>query len=405
MQATIRIGRILSYSLVIGVLLAVTQVCVFATGSVTLAWIPSTDATVVGYNIYYGGVSGIYTNVISMADTTSTVVPGLVEGATYYFAATAYDSSGVESPFSNEASYTLPTILTNPVPVIITNNPPTLDVISNLTINQNSGSQTVNLSGINSNVADKTQPLIVTVISSNPALIPTPTVSYTSANTTGTLTLAPAPGAVGTATITVMVNNGQTQSNTFTRTFMVTVNAPNPSPTLNPITNLYLTENAGAQIVNLTGISSGAVIPNKKQTLKITAVSANSKLLSKPTVRYSVGSSGTMTFKPTRNVTGTTIITVTVKNGMKNNNTVQKTFVVTVLAASQATPATLTPATHVAGQFALTIAGSSGMNYIVQASTNLVNWVSVQTNAAPFTFTDTEAGQFNQRFYRSVSAP
>jgi hypothetical protein len=31
-----------------------------------------------------------------------------------------------------------------------------------------------------------------------------------------------------------------------------------------------------------------------------------------------------------------------------------------------------------------------------------VNWVSVQTNTPPFTYVDTEAGQFNQRYYRAV---
>src|SRR5260221_5561852 len=97
-------GRILSHFLIIGVLFAVTQVCAFATDSVTLAWLPSTDTNVVGYNVYYGGASGVYTNKISTINTTNTIVPNLIEGTTYYFAATAYDSNGVESPFSNEAS-------------------------------------------------------------------------------------------------------------------------------------------------------------------------------------------------------------------------------------------------------------------------------------------------------------
>jgi hypothetical protein len=36
----------------------------------------------------------------------------------------------------------------------------------------------------------------------------------------------------------------------------------------------------------------------------------------------------------------------------------------------------------------------------VQASTTLVDWEAVQTNVAPFTFVDSKASQFNQRFYR-----
>ena len=401
--AFFRTGRIISYSLIAGAWFAVAQAGAFAAGSVTVAWQPNTDANVMGYNVYIGGASGVYTNTISVASATNAVVSGLVQGANYYFAVTAYDDSGLESPFSNEASYA--------VPLDVANQPPTLDPLGNLALNQNAGAQTVNLSGISSGAASEIQTLTVTAVSSNPALIPTPAVSYGSANTTGTLTFAPASNASGTATITVTVNDGQAQNNTVTRTFTVTVNAVNPPPTLNPISNFYLTKNAAAQTVNLSGISSGAakissVAARKKQTIKITAVSGNGKLLPKPTVRYSAGSSAaTLTFKPAKNATGTTTITVTVNNGAKINNITQTTFTVTVLAAGQATPATLTPAAHVNGQFALTIAGSSGLKYIVQASTDMVNWIPVQTNAAPFIYTDTQAGQFSQRFYRTVSAP
>lgn len=48
--------------------------------------------------------------------------------------------------------------------------------------------------------------------------------------------------------------------------------------------------------------------------------------------------------------------------------------------------------------------GASGVQYIVQASSNLVNWVSLQTNTAPFTYVDTNSSQFNQRFYRVIQA-
>lgn len=77
--------------------------------SVTLAWNPSTDPTVVGYNVYYGGASGNYTNTLFAGNATSLTVSGLVEGTTYYFATTAYNNSGVQSPFSSEVSYTVPT--------------------------------------------------------------------------------------------------------------------------------------------------------------------------------------------------------------------------------------------------------------------------------------------------------
>jgi hypothetical protein len=79
--------------------------------SVTLAWNTSADPTVVGYNIYYGVVSRTYTNVVNVGNTTNVTISGLVEGATYYFAATAYNTLGLESNFSGEASYTVLTAL------------------------------------------------------------------------------------------------------------------------------------------------------------------------------------------------------------------------------------------------------------------------------------------------------
>ncbi len=57
------------------------------------------------------------------------------------------------------------------------------------------------------------------------------------------------------------------------------------------------------------------------------------------------------------------------------------------------------------GQFSFTVTGTAGQPYVVQASTNLVNWVSLQTNAAPFVFVDTNTASFQQRFYRTFNLP
>ena len=79
-----------------------------------------------------------------------------------------------------------------------------------------------------------TQFVIVTAVSSNPALIPNPTINYTNPSTTGTLTYTPVPNASGTAMITVTVtDNGGTANggiNTFSQTFTVTVIGGQPAP-------------------------------------------------------------------------------------------------------------------------------------------------------------------------------
>jgi hypothetical protein len=73
---------------------------------VTLAWNPSPSTDVAGYRVYYGTASGVYTNSVDSVTGTNTTLTGLAAGTTYYFAATAVDANGDESPFSNETSYT-----------------------------------------------------------------------------------------------------------------------------------------------------------------------------------------------------------------------------------------------------------------------------------------------------------
>jgi hypothetical protein len=581
-----RSGRIRLGSFICSALLAMMQLSAFAAGSVTLAWNPSTDPIVAGYNIYYGGASATYTNEIPVGNATNVTISGLVPGATYYFAATTYSAAGVESAFSSEVSCLVP------LNVPTGNQPPTLNTIGNLVINENAGLQTVSLSGITSGSTNENQTLTVTAASGNTNLIPNPTVNYSSANTTGSLTFAPVTNANGTVTITVTVNDGGASNNIVTQTFTVTVNAVNQAPTLNALGNLTINENAGLQTVNLSGITSGAA--NENQTLAVTALSGNTNLVPNPTVNYSSANTtgsltfapvtnaygattitvkvndggtsnniiartftvtvnavsqpptlndisnltlnvnatmqmvnlsginpgvtnknqkltvtaassnpaliptprvrctspyttGCLTFTPKRNATGTATVTVTLNNGQAQNNIASRTFTVTVTApcpllenqltnlvvlAGQtetfrikatgkgtlkyqwkcndtnlparvsslltlknittnqsgiysvtvtdlygstnstanmtvyATPtAKLAPTVSAGGQYAMTVVGVTGFKYVVEASTNLVNWVPVHTNTAPFTFVDPNAGQFDHRFYRTVYAP
>jgi hypothetical protein len=85
--------------------------------SVTLAWSASPDLAVVGYHLYQGGASGVYTNMVA-TPTTSVTVANLVTRGTYFFVVTAYDIVGLESPYSSEIQYTVP--VSNAPPVVLT---------------------------------------------------------------------------------------------------------------------------------------------------------------------------------------------------------------------------------------------------------------------------------------------
>jgi hypothetical protein len=403
-------------------------VSVLASANVTLAWNSINNPMVAGYNIYYGGASGVYTNKTSAGLATSLTVSNLANGNTYYFAATTYSAAGAESAFSSEVSYTVPA-----TPV---NQPPTLNPIGTVTINENAGLQTVSLSGISSGAANENQTLTVTAVSSNPALIPNPAVNYTSANTTGSLTFSPLANASGSATITVKVNDGGTINNLVTQTFTVTVNPitatgniVSQSPTLDPIDDIIMHRKDGAQTVKLTGISPNAANNNPMITVTV-GLSGDPVIQLLGTYYKSPSPSGSFTFAPTL-ATGVATVAVTVNDGGTSNNIITQFFTVTVLAPGAATNtanvavvtsgptnvvkavvnsvgssvgATLVPAGLANGQFTFKVTGAINSQYIVQASTDLVNWVAVRTNTAPFTFVETNASKFSRRYYRTLNA-
>jgi hypothetical protein len=71
-------------------------------------------------------------------------------------------------------------------------------------------------------------------------------------------------------------------------------------------------------------------------------------------------------------------------------------------------PGTLLALARLSGrQFQFFLSGSFGVNYVIQANTNLStrNWVMLFTNTVPFTFTDPNASNYARRFYRAVYFP
>ncbi|HEX3856321.1 MAG TPA: LamG-like jellyroll fold domain-containing protein [Verrucomicrobiae bacterium] len=240
-----------------------------ATESLSFGWEASTDTNVVGYNIYYGTASHVYTGKVLFGNVTTATISGLVEGTTYYFAATTYDALNQESDFSDEITYT--------VPVTITNQPPT----------------------------------IIEMLTTNTAIV--------GQNVTFSIT------ATGTGPLTYQ--------------WMYYANK------IASATNTVLTLN------NVTAIQAG-----------------------------------------------TYYVTVSNSAGSTNSSTAN-------LAVYPTTAATLTPASRVNGQFALSVSGIANYQYVVEASTNLVDWVPVRTNISPFAFVDSNASQFNQRFYRTYYLP
>jgi hypothetical protein len=128
-------------------------------GSVNLAWTPTADASVVGYNVYYGNASRGYQNQIPVGTNSTTVLSGLADATQYYFAVTAVDAFGVESDFSDEASYRTPG-----------NQTPSISAISDQagTLNQATGPISFTINDAETAAAN----LTVSGASSSPTLVP-----------------------------------------------------------------------------------------------------------------------------------------------------------------------------------------------------------------------------------------
>jgi hypothetical protein len=70
---------------------------------ITLVWDANPEDDIAGYNVYYGRDSGDYVRVLSVVEPTATI--SVRGNRTVYFAATAYNTSGLESDLSSEVHW------------------------------------------------------------------------------------------------------------------------------------------------------------------------------------------------------------------------------------------------------------------------------------------------------------
>lgn len=188
------------------------------------------------------------------------------------------------------------------------NDAPILDVIPNPPpIPENSGQQSVNLTGIGSGAANELQVLTVTATSNNPGLIPDPSVTYTSPDPTALLNYTPVANTFGSAVITVTVNDGQALNNTFSRDFTVVVIDINSAPSFTPGPNVNAPSNAGAVTFPnwATGISAGSPEESGQALTFIVVSNSNPALFQVPP---GVSPAGTLVFTAAPGAEGTAVI-------------------------------------------------------------------------------------------------
>ena len=174
---------------------------------------------------------------VAADDLNSRIVLSVASGQTYYLGvngagpdADAYDpTSGAGAAPGDTGEYY--------IGVFHDNAPPTIDEIADVEIDEDSDEVTLPLSGISAGLGESGQVLAVYASSSNPAILPHPTVTYISPNATGAIQFQPVPDAAGTVSISVFVVDSGIDNNLDTlqdngwssTTFTVTVN-PVPDP-------------------------------------------------------------------------------------------------------------------------------------------------------------------------------
>ncbi len=224
------------------------------------------DCSNVGVNIValtlydFSGNTSFYTSVVTVKDNIAPVIapvlnidtvlaPGICEGEIDYPDIIAGDNCEVELELiaglgeggifptgtttetwvATDAAGNTDT-LSFDVVVTAKNTLPTLDPIANVTVDEDTGSVMVGLSGISSGEDCSAQGLVISAKSSDETLTDTIIVGYTTGDATATLEILLAPGMGGTAKITVAVEDSE--RGRIEKSFMLTVNAVNDAPYL-----------------------------------------------------------------------------------------------------------------------------------------------------------------------------
>jgi len=76
-------------------------------GTVKLAWDLSWEPDIAGYRVHWGAESGTYTETADVGYQVKAQLDDLPVGNSYFCAVTAYNIYGLESPYSNEISFTV----------------------------------------------------------------------------------------------------------------------------------------------------------------------------------------------------------------------------------------------------------------------------------------------------------
>ncbi len=274
---------------------------------------------------------------------------------------------------------------------VTSNQPPEFNQPLDLVLNEDASLQSITITGISSGDGVE-QPVRVSATSSNPGLIPNPTVSYANSSATASLVVAPVANQYGAATITVTVEDGGLDNNLepagdnaiVSQTFDVTVTSINDPGSFSG--NTSSTGSEDDSTITGTLIFTDAIDGDSVPNYTITSESSNGTASIDATT-------GIWSYTPNANFNGSDSFTVTVTD----DDGYTETQVINLIVASVNDPGSFTGNTSATGSeddsaitgtlvFTDAIDGDSAPNYIITSeSSNGTASIDATTGAWSYT--------------------
>ncbi|MEO8426833.1 MAG: hypothetical protein ABI651_06950, partial [Verrucomicrobiota bacterium] len=252
-----------------------------------------------------------------------------------------------------------------------TNTPPTISLLSTFLafpLNSATGASTP------FTVFDLETPadaLIITANSSNTNLVPNTAIVFGGSGTNRTVTVTAATNNVGCSKITIIVTD--TDGATASALVRVLVGLGSYGPYISPIGDRGM-------IMNTTPLTISLAVDDcdtPPDLLMVSGTSSNTALVPDASIVISGGTNRLMTITPATNQTGTTTITVTVRD--TDGNITPTSFGLTVLSEIRLNAQSILAG----GALQLRLTGFTGQGALIQSSTDLKSWQSIYTNTAP----------------------
>ncbi len=215
------------------------------------------------------------------------------------------------------------------------NDPPTFAPIPNQQVAENAPPSSVAITGISKGPGEEDQQLTLIATSGNTSVIADPVVQY-DGGSRATLSWSVVPDRSGVVTITVVaIDNGMAtppHRNTYTSSFQIEVVEINAAPTLDPLNDVTILEDAEQQQVTLSGITAG---PGENQSLSVLVTADKPQLFEFVDVAYnSPETNGAIRFKTAADAYGTARLSVTVTDNGPDTaphvNSVARSFAVVI---------------------------------------------------------------------------